>query len=73
MPQGSILGPLLFLVYIADLPRAVSRPTQIRLFADDVKVFRKISCRDDEISLHNDLKEVSLGAKLAYLLEPPKM
>ena len=63
MPQGSILGPLLFLVYIADLPRAVSRATLIRLFADDAKLFRKISGRDDEIDLQNDLKEIFTWCK----------
>ena len=61
--QGSILGPLLFLVYFADLPRAVSHPTQIRLFADDAKIFRKISGRDDEIGLQNDLKEICSWCK----------
>ena len=46
------------LLLIIDLPRAVSHPTQIRLFADDAKVFRKIYGRDYEISLQNDLKEI---------------
>ena len=55
MPQGTVMGPLLFLIYINDMPSRVSPGTKLRLFADDSFLYRQInSMRDAEI-LQQDL------------------
>ena len=53
VPQGSVLGSLLFLLFINDLPSVVS--SSIFMFANDTKIFRVIRSEEDHIALQNDL------------------
>ena len=57
IPQGSVLGPILFLIFINDLPDIVS--SAVKLFADDTKVYREISSSEDCEILQQDLNNLS--------------
>ena len=54
VPQGSILGPILFLMYVNSLPDVV-RSKQIAAFVDDTKVFKEITSTRDAEQLQEDL------------------
>lgn len=53
VPQWSVLGPLLFLIYINDISLGIS--SSIRLFADDCVLYRKINNANDVVQLQTDL------------------
>lgn len=54
VPQGSILGPFLFLLFINDMPNCINSSTTA-LFADDCKVFKSIKSLHDCTAVQNDL------------------
>ena len=61
VPQGSILGPALFSLYMNDLPNAVQF-SSVESYVDDTKIFLSFSSKDADLSLHRiteDLRHVA--------------
>jgi len=56
IPQGSVLGPILFVVFINDLPKCVN--SSVFMFADDTKIYREISTKNDQLILQDDLNKL---------------
>jgi hypothetical protein len=57
VPQGSVLGPLLFFLYVNELPNWIKN--NMRMFADDTKVWKTITEISDGVSLQEDLNRLS--------------
>ena len=58
IPQGSVIGPLIFVIYNNDLPEAINSDSL--LFADDTKVFLEVTSKDDALALQLDIDSLQL-------------
>ena len=58
VPQGSVLGPLLFVLFINDLPEVIDKDSSMYLFADDTKLFREIRKIGDSEVLQFDINSM---------------
>jgi ribonuclease P/MRP protein subunit RPP40 len=61
VPQGSVMGPLLFLIFINDLPSVLD--SHCLIYADDLKIWRSIISTQDVTALQNDLNELVAWSK----------
>ena len=58
VPQGTVMGPFLFLLYVNDLPSVLDPATACRLFADDCLIYRSIKSLSDHVALQKDLESL---------------
>jgi len=56
VPQGTVLGPLLFLCHLNDMPESVK--SRVRLVADDCLLYREINSFQDHLDLQKDLRQL---------------
>ena len=63
IPQGSVLGPILFVLYINDLPDVIKNGSIPYLFADDTKIFHSIKCTQDCKDLQEDIKAMQVWSE----------
>ena len=70
IPQGSVLGPILFVKYINDLPKVVKCRTY--LFADDTKIFQQITTKEDALQLQSDINSLEQWSQKWLLTFHPK-
>jgi hypothetical protein len=77
VPQGSVLGPILFLVFINDIDSTVLNGIIMKLFADDSKLYTEINCSGssshlqaslDNLCVYADIWQLTFNVDKCYLL-----
>ena len=63
MPQGTVLGPLLFLCFSADLPNVIQH-SKLSIYADDTKLYKVVEDSNDGQGLQDDLNRIHNWTKL---------
>ena len=72
VPQVSILGPLLYILYIDDL-HAVVKSSSLKIYADDVALYAEVSSYEDCVELQDNLNHVHAWSLMWQLtLSPSK-
>ena len=55
VPQGSILGPTLFVLFLNDITSGLDKKIKILMYSDDTKIWRQINEYDDHLQLQKDV------------------
>ena len=63
VPQGSLLGPLLFVLFINDLPDVVKSGVRAALYADDTKIFSAVQTIPDCVAVQDSLLNMDVWAR----------
>ena len=66
VPQGSVLGPVVFIIYVNDIPDSLN--SFCKIFADDTKLYTAVEDKRDQIKLQKDLLKLCKWSNL-WLLE----
>ena len=56
VPQGSVLGPTLFILYVMDIPEVIG--SNVDMFADDTKIYRVVRNDSDAELLQRDINNL---------------